>query len=137
VSSARYLQQEPRRVGVLRVRRDPHYIAADQAGAVQVGLVVDDRERRRRVVHVRTVVGDERVAPFAVQRHRDLFRLEPWRSTTRSRPAELGEELLELVVAIGAVDIVDELLLPLQEARPGRIRRERRVSVRVVPLPPL
>ena len=130
------LQEQPRLGRVRRVARDPDHVPADLPGAVQLGMRRGDRERRGRVGNLRLVARDESGSPLAVQAHRDLTRLESLRRRPlRVRSAQGGDEVLELGIPLCSIHLRDEVLLPGQETRPTGVGAERRLAVRVVPLP--
>ena len=117
------LDEIPGSITVLPVLRDPDDRPVDVSGAVQVRLRVVHRHRGGPVLQLGMLVLDERDAPFAVQHHRKLARLEGVRC--RELVTGAGLPLDELVVAVE----VDQALLPFQQSGPGRIRAQARLAV--------
>ena len=68
--------ERPGLILVFHAARDPDDRAVDVARPVQLRAPVGDGHRRRAVVEARMLVVDERDAPFAVEVHRELARLE-------------------------------------------------------------
>ena len=131
------LHQQPR-LGLVRgTPRDPDHGAAGNARAVGRGVVRRGRQRRGVVVEVGGVETDEvrPGAPLTVHRDRHPADLEV--VLRGELVGGAGDEPLQLVgpglEVTTAVDLGDELLLPVEHLGPARVRGERGVALVVEP----
>ena len=131
------LHQQPRLGLVRRTPRDSDHGASGNARAVGRGVVRRGRQWRGVVVEVGGVETDEvrPGAPLTVHRDRHPADLEV--VLRGELVGGAGDEPLQLVgpglEVTTAVDLGDELLLPVEHLCPARVRGERRVALVVEP----